>query len=175
MKYSTWIVGVCLLAFVVLPGVLAADEEQTVAAVDFKKLVALLATPPAGFTAVGKAEGSRLDMGEGSWSTAVREFKKGQKRVKITILDGAYMEQAYAAFNALKMFSYETSDGYVKGVTINGHAGIRQQENSSKKHTVMLLVAGRFLVQWEGKKLASMDELDAIVNGFDFSGLTALK
>jgi hypothetical protein len=175
MNHSKFLVGVCLMVIAALPGLLAADEGQTVAAVDFNKLVALLATPPAGFTPVGRAEGSKLDMGMGSWSTAVREFKKGQKRVKISILDGAYVEQAYAAFNALKMFSYETSDGFVKGVTIKGHAGIRQQENRSKKHTVMLLVANRFLVQWEGKKLASMDELDSIVNGFDFSGLDALK
>ena len=172
MKRTKCLMVVCLFA---LASLLAADEVQLVSSVDFNKLLALLTSPPAGFAPVGKGEGSRVDMGMGSWSTAVREFKKGQKRVKISILDGAYIEQAYAAFNALKMFSYESSEGYVKGVTIKGHAGIRQFDNSSKKHTVMLLVANRFLVQWEGKKLASMEELDAVVDGFDFTGLAALR
>lgn len=158
-----------------ITGALSAEGEGTnVAAIDFNKLLGLL-SPPAGFTAVGRGEGGKMDMGQGSWSVASRSFKKGPKKVKIAIIDGAYIEQAYAGFMALKMFSYETTEGYVKGCTISGYSGILQQETAKKKRTVMLMPGNRFLVIWETEKFDSMEEVTALAGAFDFAALLALK
>lgn len=150
------------------------DGTPAVQAVDFQLLVPFLKSFP-GWTAKGKAEGGKMTMNESSWSHATREFKAAPKKeLKVAIIDGAFVPMAYAAFQALKAFSYETTEGFVKSHTLKGQPGIAQHTVKSKQWTIMLLVANRFLVTFEGKRIAGLAELQTIASTMDYAALTAL-
>jgi hypothetical protein len=120
--------------------------------VDSSKLIPLLPNAPAGWTA-DKPEGSTTDAGGFKLTTAHRDYKKGEADnapiTSISILDSAgspdYVESTTQAWKE----SSSNPDGYTKPVTVEANPGYESYENDSKRGTLSVMVAKRYLVQIE--------------------------
>jgi hypothetical protein len=81
---------------------------------------------------------------------------------------------AYAGIKMAMNFEIDTSDEYVKKVTIKGFPGIEKYEYEDEDGQVMLLVADRFVVQVEGENVPDTSELKNIAEALDLEGLAEL-
>jgi hypothetical protein len=103
-----------------------------------------------------------------------REYSSGEKELKITIIDGAYAQMAYAGIKMAMNFEMDTSEEYVKKITIKGFPGIEKYEYEDKDGQVLLLVADRFVVQLEEENAPDTSELKKIAEELDLEGLAKL-
>jgi hypothetical protein len=123
--------------------------------VDSSKLIPLLPNAPSGWTA-DKAEGSTTDAGGFKLTTAHRDYKKGEADnapfTSISILDCAgspeYVETTTQAWKD----SSSGQDGYTKPETISGNPAYESYENDSKRGSLSIMVAKRYLVQIEAQQ-----------------------
>lgn len=161
------------LAFTAAPLALhAADSPEKVAVVHFSKLTPLLGDV-AGWEAE-KVLGQTVDAAGFKMTTVERNYRKGDSSVNIHIMDYSESAPMLQAMTAMWAFSSETTEGYQKGVTIDGVKGMEQYENVGKKGTVFLLVAGRFILQVETHGLPA-PELQAWVKRVDLKKLAEVK
>ncbi len=163
-----------LAGFFILSTVLLFSQTQKqVDPVNWRELVPFLTDVP-GFEAEGNAEGSTMTMGTYKVSQAEREYSSGEKELRITIIDGAYAQMAYAGIKMAMNFEMDTSEEYVKKVTITGFPGIEKYAYEDKEGQVMLLVADRFVVQLEEDNIPDTSELKEIAEMLDLDGLAKL-
>lgn len=160
-------------SFLILTSFLSSQTPKQVDPVNWRELIPFLVDLP-GFEAGGKPEGSTMTMGNYKVSQAEREYSSGDKELRITIIDGAYAQMAYAGIKMAMNFEIDTSDEYVKKVTIKGFPGIEKYEYEDKDGQIMLLVAERFVVQVEGENVPDTSELKKITEGLDLEGLAKL-
>jgi hypothetical protein len=163
------LIGLCL----VLTSFLSSQAQEQVDPVNWRELIPFLVDIP-GFEAEDDAEGSTMSMGNYKVSQVEREYSSGDKELRIMIIDGAYSQMAYAGIKMAMNFEIDTSDEYVKKVTIKGFPGIEKYEYEDKDGQVMLLVAERFVVQVEGENIPDTSELKTITEGLDLEGLAKL-
>jgi len=132
----------------------AQELPSLINVVDFSKLLPLLPNAPAGWTA-DKPEGSTTDAGGFKLTNVHRDYRKGEgdnaPSTSLSILDSAanpdYVETTTAGWN----FTTSSTDGYSKGVTVDGNQGFETFENDGKHGTLWLMVAKRYFVQVETK------------------------
>lgn len=104
----------------------------------------------------------------------VRSYRKGGSSVNMHIMDSSESAPMLQAKTAMWAFSNETTEGYQKGVTMDGAKGIEQYENAGKKGSVFLLVAGRYILQVETHGLPA-SELQVWVKRIDIRKLAEVK
>lgn len=155
-----------------LPVLQAADPAQKVAVVHFSKLTPFLGDV-AGWEGE-KAQGQTVDAAGFKLTTAERNYRKGEATVKMHIMDYSESAPMLQAITATWAFTSETAEGYQKAVTIDGAKGMEQFENAGSKGSVILLVAGRYLLQVETHGVPS-NELSAWVKRIDLKKLAELK
>jgi hypothetical protein len=166
--------AIILLAFFLFfTSFLFSQSQKQVDPVNWRELTPFLVDIP-GFEAEGGPEGSTVSMGNYKVSQAEREYSSGEKELKITIIDGAYAQMAYAGIKMAMNFEMDTSEEYVKKVTIKGFPGIEKYEYEDKDGQVMLLVADRFVVQMEEEDIPDTSELKQIAEKLDLEGLAKL-
>jgi len=159
--------------FLCLAALLFSQSQKQVDPVNWRELIPFLVDVP-GFAAEGKPQGSTMTMGNYKVSQAEREYSSGDKELRITIIDGAYAQMAYAGIKMAMNFEMDTSEEYVKKVTIKGFPGIEKYEYEDKDGQVMLLVADRFVVQLEEENVPDTSELKQIAEQLDLEGLAKL-
>lgn len=127
-----------------------AEEMKPVEPIHFSKLVALLPQAPAGWEADGEPRGETTTAMGFSVSMAERSFSKegGSLRVKIT--DGAFNAPLYTVITMAAQFARESTEGYEKGVTIDGNPGVAKWRKDGGDADLNVVVAKRFLVEVEG-------------------------
>jgi hypothetical protein len=152
---------------------LFSQAQKQVDPVNWRELIPFLIDIPE-FEADGKPEGSTVAMGNYKVSQAEREYSSGDKELKISIVDGAYAQMAYAGIKMAMNFEMDTSEEYVKKVTIKGFTGIEKYEYEDKDGQVILLVADRFVVQLEEENAPDTSELKKIAEALDLEGLAKL-
>lgn len=152
---------------------LFSQAQKQVDPVNWRELIPFLIDIPE-FEADGKPEGSTVAMGNYKVSQAEREYSSGDKELKISIVDGAYAQMAYAGIKMAMNFEMDTSEEYVKKVTIKGFPGIEKYEYEDKDGQVILLVADRFVVQLEEENAPDTSELKKIAEALDLEGLAKL-
>jgi hypothetical protein len=152
---------------------LFSQAQKQVDPVNWRELIPFLIDIPE-FEADGKPEGSTVAMGNYKVSQAEREYSSGDKELKISIIDGAYAQMAYAGIKMAMNFEMDTSEEYVKKVTIKGFPGIEKYEYEDKDGQVILLVADRFVVQLEEENAPDTSELKKIAEALDLEGLAKL-
>jgi hypothetical protein len=152
---------------------LISQAQKQVDPVNWRELIPFLIDIP-GFEADGKPEGSTVTMGDYKVSQAEREYSSGDKELHISIVDGAYAQMAYAGIKMAMNFEMDTSEEYVKKVTIKGFPGIEKYEYEDKDGQVILLVADRFVVQLEEENAPDTSELKKIAEMLDLEGLAKL-
>ena len=68
-----------------------------------------------GYTKDGEPKGSQMNIpGMGSWSTTEQEYKNGDKKIKVTLMDYNAAFQAFSAMTAVFKMGYSMEDGEKK-------------------------------------------------------------
>jgi len=145
--------------------------------VDFSKLIPLLPNAPAGWTA-DKPEGSATDAGGFKLTTAHRDYKKGEADnapiTSISILDCAASPDYVASTTQAWKDSNSGQDGYTRPVTVDENPGYENYENESKRGTLSVIVAKRYLVQIETQQQEAA-ALQEWVKRIDLKKLAEIK
>lgn len=63
-----------------------------------------------------------------------------EKTIRIQMTDGAPTQFVTMAYSALQQFSQESTEGYEKGVQIDGYQGIERYRNEEQEGTLTLVV-----------------------------------
>ncbi len=71
----------------------------------------------------------------------------------VDITDGGYAQMVTAPFQMMSQMSTETTEGYQKGVTIDGHPGFETWDKNSRRSELTLLVGNRYLVSLKGQNM----------------------
>lgn len=133
-----------------------AAKRPPVEPVKFDVLLPFLPEPLAGWNA-DEPEGSTTSMGEFKQTVVSRNYNRaeGEGSVRIEITDGAFNAMAYMPFHMMSKMSTESTDGFQKGVTIDGHPGFESWNKNSKSSELWVLLADRFLVHFNGNGMES--------------------
>ncbi len=150
-----------------------ASEMKPVDPVRFDALIPLLPAAPAGFTAEEPRGESNAAMGFKT-SQAERSYAKGDQHLHVKILDGAYNSFLYAGVTMAAQFSHESTEGFEKGVTIDGNPGIEKWNKGSKRGELTVVVGKRYLVTVEASP-AEPDFARSVYATIDTAKLASLK
>lgn len=150
-----------------------ASEMKPVDPVSFSALIPLLPAAPAGWTAEEPRGETSSGMGF-KVSEAERRYTKGDQRLHVKILDGAYNALIYAGVTMAAQFARESTEGYEKGVTLDGNPGVEKWSKDSKRGELSVIVGKRYLVTIEASPVEP-DFVRTIYAGIDKARLAALK
>ena len=83
-------------------------------------------------------------------------YKKGDGKIDVTVVDAAQAQMMLMPWSMMMAAGYskETSAGYEKAVTVNGHPGFERWRKSGNRGELNVLVNQRFMVTIEGRDLA---------------------
>jgi len=167
--------GVVLLAivFLFLSLVAQVKEMKPVEPVNWRELMPFLIDIPQ-YQSEEKPEGSSVSMANFKVSQVSRDYTSGEKTLRIEIIDGGYVQMAYAGFQMLQSFEVDSSEELIKKVDIKGFPGVEKYTYESKEASLTILVADRFLVQMEGQNFENTEELKKIANLLDLGKLSSL-
>jgi hypothetical protein len=150
-----------------------ASEMKAVDPVSFNVLLPLLPPAPPGFTAEEPKGETTAAMGF-KISEAERSFRKGDQHLHVKIVDGAYNSFIYAGVTMAAQFSRESTEGYEKGVTIDGNPGLEKWNKASKRGELTVVVGKRFVVTVEASPVEA-DFVRSVYGSVDKAKLAALK
>jgi len=150
------------------------EEMKPVDPVSFNVLLPLLPEAPAGFTAAGEPRGETTQAMGFKISEVERSYTKGDQHLQIKIVDGAYNSLIYAGVTMAAQFARESTEGFEKGVTIDGNPGIEKWNKSSKRGEIDVVVAKRFLVSIDASPVEA-DFARSVYNSLDKAKLATLK
>lgn len=150
------------------------QEMKPVDPVSFNALLPLLPEAPAGFTAAGEPRGETTQAMGVKVSEVERNYTKGDQHLRIKIVDGAYNPLIYAGVTMAAQFARESTEGFEKGVTIDGNPGIEKWNKAGKRGEIDVVVAKRFLVSIDASPVES-DFARSVYNALEKAKLAALK
>jgi hypothetical protein len=169
--------AVACVLFLKTAGAQAPPPPDAPDVVDFAKLIPLLPEAPTGWTA-DKAEGSTADVGGFKLTNVHRDYRKGEgdgaPSAAISILDSVSNPDYVIATTAAWNLNTQTSEGYSKSVTIDGHPGFEAYETDRKQASLWVMVAKRYFVQIELQKV-DPKELQEWIKRIDLKKLTEIK
>lgn len=127
-----------------------AQERTPVDPVPFARLIELLPKAPAGFTAEEPTGETTNAMGF-EVSQAKRTYRAAEKELSVSLLDGAFNAPLYAGVTMLAQFARESTDGYERGVTLDGNPGVEKWRKGSGRAELTVVLGKRFLVTIESE------------------------
>ncbi len=125
------------------------EDLEPVDPLPFQDLIAVLPEPPTDWEA-DDATGSINSMGEFSLSEAGRSYRNGDKRIKLTVMDWAHNQAMYLPFMMAAQFSQDSTEGYNKGIEIDGAPGREEFTYASNKGNLQVLHGKRFHISIDG-------------------------
>ncbi len=152
---------------------LNAQKQKKVEALNWRKLTPFLIDIK-GWKADGKAEGQKMAFGEFSTSQAERDYTSGKKSLNIQIVDSAFAPMVLAGYKSMATFEMDTSEEYIKKVTIKGFTGVEHYTYKDKEAELWIAVSDRFLVKLRGENFKNSAELKKIANLLHLKKLAAL-
>jgi len=150
-----------------------ASEMKPVDPVSFNALLPLLPAAPAGWTAEEPKGETTSAMGF-KISEVERSYTKGDERLHVKIVDGAYNSFIYAGVTMAAQFSRESTEGYEKGVTIDGNPGVEKWSKGSRRGELTVVVGKRFLVTVDASPVEA-DFARTVFGSIDQAKLASLK
>ncbi len=150
-----------------------ASEMKPVDPVSFNALLPLLPPAPAGFKAEEPRGETTAAMGF-KISEVEQRYTKDDQTLHVKIVDGAYNSYIYAGVTMAAQFSRESTEGYEKGVTINGNPGVEKWTKSSKRGELTVVVGKRFVVEIDASPVDS-GYVRGIYGTIDTAKLASLK
>ncbi len=150
-----------------------ASEMKPVDPVNFAALLPFLPPAPAGFTAEEPRGETTAAMGFKISEVERRYAKEGQS-LHVKIVDGAYNSFLYAGVTMAAQFSRESTEGFEKGVTIDGNPGVEKWSKADKRGELTVVVGKRFLVTIDASPVES-GYVRSVYGTLDIAKLAALK
>lgn len=156
-----------------------AETQKEIAAmkpvdpVHFDKLLPLLPAAPAGFEAE-EPKGETTEAGEFKYSQAERRYKKDDKIIDVKIQDAAHIPLFYAWLSVAAMMKKETTEGYEKGLTIDGDPAFERFTKSNQHGELTVLVAKRHIIEIRTDGVPS-EMMRTVLSSIDRKALAALK
>ncbi len=114
-------------------------------------------------------------MGTFSMSHAERSYSSGEKSFKINLVDGGYAPMVYAGIKMAMSTEIETSDEYIKKLTVDGFPGAEKYSRTDKSVDIIILINDRFYIQIEGENFSDPSELVAVAKTLDLAGIAKLE
>lgn len=153
---------------------MAQGAQGSTKPVEYEKLKELI--PEFGGWERSGVKGQQTTMGI-SVSTAEGRYKKGDASLKLEITDTSFSKMVLAPFMMFARAGYEerSDDGYKKGMTLAGFPGFESWRKDSKVGEVNLLVANRFIVSAEGRKVDSTEPAKQLIQAVDLKKLSGLQ
>lgn len=151
-----------------------AQEMKPVDPVKFDQLIPLLPDAPSGWTAT-EPKGEMTAAAGYKVSNAQRSYTKGDdQRLEVTIMDGAFNSMVYASVTMVAQFSHKSTEGYEKGITIDGGPGVETYRKNGDHSELTAVVGKRYLVSVKGDGVKP-DFVRGIWSSIDKSKLASLK
>lgn len=129
-----------------------------------------------GYQKDGEPDGESVNMMGASFSKTSQKYKKGDLEAEVTIVDynGAYaMYGAATAIWAMGL-SVDNKEETTKGVEISGAKGMETFKKGSKKATVVLGIAERFLITIDAENQTDTEFVKEIAKSIDVSALSKM-
>ena len=148
--------------------------QQTAAAVDFEKLVALL--PDVSGWTRGKPKGEQISMGV-TMSHAHAEYQKGDASIDLDIADSSFNQLVLSPLTMFLAAGYSerSTEGYSKAAAMGGNPGFEKWNSVNKDSEVTVVVSNRFIVQAKGRGIENIDPVKALVQAVNLGTLATLK
>src|SRR5258705_4316828 len=108
-------------------------------------------------------------------SRVQRRYKKGDASLSLEIVDTSASPFMRMGVNMAANFNMDGTDGVKRGVTLNNSKGLLEWSRNGNNGKLTLLVGDRFLVNMRVNPAASADEVLAVGNLLDASGLAAVE
>ncbi|MCJ7582536.1 MAG: hypothetical protein MUP98_18625 [Candidatus Aminicenantes bacterium] len=161
-----------ILIFVV--GIMAL-AQTTVEPIHWSKLIPFLVDLD-GWEADGDAEGQTTNMMGMSVTVVERSYTNENRSLKITITDSGYVQMVLAGIKMMMQFEVDSSDEYIKKVTIEDFPGVEKYNYDGKDAEIILVLNDRFLVLLEGNEFEKeqVSELTNKAKALDLKGIAAL-
>jgi hypothetical protein len=131
----------------------AAKESQDMKPVEpihFSKLVELLPKLPAEWAADGEPRGETTSAMGFSVSMAEQSYSQEGKSLRVKITDGAFNAPLYTVITMAAQFARESTEGYEKGVTLDGNPGVEKWRKDGGDASLNVVVGKRYFVEIEG-------------------------
>ena len=123
-----------------------------------------------------KPEGERMTSPFAT-ANAKATYIRTDANVDIEVVDSAFNQMLLAPVSMFLTAGYskESTTGYEKSTTVNGHPGWEKWDSEIKAGELHALVGKRFLVSIEGDNIENTQVLKDIASKMDFNRLAALK
>ncbi len=110
-------------------------------------------------------------------SNAKAHYENGPSTMDIEITDSALNQMIFAPFAAFMAAGYSerSDDGYKKSGVISGSPGFESWRKDSNHGEVTVIVANRFVVQANGRRVENIDAVKKAVETIDLARLATLK
>ena len=131
----------------------AAKESQDMKAVEpvhFSKLIELLPKALGGWKADGEARGETTNAMGVKVSMAEQHFSAEGKSLRVKITDGAFNAPLYTVITMAAQFARESTEGYEKGVTLDGSPGVEKWRKDGGDAELNVVVGKRYFVEIQG-------------------------
>ncbi len=127
-------------------------ERDSQEPISFQELIDYLPPAPEGWTAA-KPKGEKNSLGDYSVSQVRQTYTNGDKKITVGIFDWSFGSALSLPFSLANEFSRESTEGYNKGIEIDGVPGRAEYSYESRQGSLNLLVDSRFLVQIDGTNI----------------------
>lgn len=129
-------------------------DKEPVEPVSFRELITLFPKPPSGWKAK-EPDGQTTSFSGYQISQASQTYTKGDRSIKLSVVDWAYNTGLYTSFLLSADFSQESTRGYNKGIKIGDNPGREEYDSRNKTGSLSLLAEQRFFTQIEGRNIES--------------------
>ncbi len=148
------------------------SAQDKVTALPFAELLKVIPSDINGFSLTGKPDGMNMTMGEMSYSSATKEFVKGEQVLKITVNDFiGYVSMYQASFGMAEGFSFEDADTKTYLETVDGVKSLISIDKKDKNTNIISGYKDRYLVIIEMSGTTNEDEVKAIFKKINLNSL----
>ena len=155
----------------------AAKESQDMKAVEpvhFSKLIELLPKAPSGWAADGEPRGETTNAMGFKVSMAEQSFSQEGKSLRVKITDGAFNAPLYTVITMAAQFAHESTEGYEKGVTLDGNPGVEKWRKDGGDAELNVVIGKRYFVEIDGSGITP-EVVRGVWGSVDRAKLAGLK
>ena len=148
----------------------SADKKPGVA-IPAKTLAGFLPSV-SGYTAKGEPETMEMEMAGAKYSSATQKFENGEKRITVSYWDYNNIAGLSMAYTAMMGMNIETNEESLHSEKFNGNPGWISWKKTSNEGTVGVVINDRVFGVIEAHGGATLDELKAVANSINYSGIS---
>ena len=141
---------------------------NTGATVHFRDLIDFLPDDVGSFSLSDKPDGASMRFGEASYSYASKQYSNGDDEMSIMIYDYLFTGAMFGAY--ANAYEYETTEGIMKSVEVEGYPGWFSTTYESGEAQLMLVINNRFMLNIN-RRGATESELNSYAGTLELSKL----